>query len=135
MNVPTTAIAALIRRVALTSVSAVALTGLSASAAFAGQSQEIATEGGSVVFRDRGETIRALDERRDGYGVGAYLEWYDKEDGEYHRDHAIDATSGKGPARRSFAIREGTIVGLMMCYTRNGHAVPGMCSEKQQAVA
>jgi hypothetical protein len=134
MYVPTTRIAPAIRRAALTGASAVALSGLGATAAQAGQSQEIATEGGSVVFLDRGERVRAHDERRDGYGVGAFVLWTDDE-GNFHKVKVIDGRSSGGPARRNLSIPEHTRVGLSMCYTRNGYAVPGKCSDEQQAVA
>jgi hypothetical protein len=118
----------------LTGAWAVALSGLGATAAQAGQSQEIATEGGSVVFLDRGERVRAHDERRDGYGVGAFVLWTDDE-GNFHKVKVIDSRSSGGPARRNLSIPEHTRGGLSMCYTRNGYAVPGKCSDEQQAVA
>ena len=50
-----TPIAARFRRIALAGAVAVAVSGLGVPAASAGQSQEIATGGGSVVFKHRGE--------------------------------------------------------------------------------
>src|SRR5688500_9830462 len=61
-----TPIAAMFRRVALAGAVAVAACGVGVPAASAGQSEEIATGGGSVVFEHRGERVLAYDERRDG---------------------------------------------------------------------
>ena len=127
-------IAALFRRVALVGALAVAACAVGVPAASAGQSQEIATGGGSVVFSHRGERLLAYDERRDGWGVVAFLLWVDDRTGRLHREEAIDGRSGGGPARRNLKIPEGTKVDLTMCYEKRDGRL-GDCSDTQYGEA
>jgi hypothetical protein len=129
-----TPIAARFRRTALAGALAVAACGVGVPAASAGQSQEIATGGGSVVFEHRGERLLAYDERRDGWGVAAYVLWEDRRTGRLHREEAIDGRSGGGPARRNLKIPEGTKVELTMCYAKHDGEL-GDCSDTQYAEA
>ena len=131
-----TPIAARFRRIALAGAVAVAVSGLGVPAASAGQSQEIATGGGSVVFKHRGERVLAYDERRDGWGVTAYVHWTDRRTGRFHREDAFDGRSGGGHARRNLKIPEGTKVDLTMCYEKRGRdGELGDCSDTQHAEA
>jgi hypothetical protein len=123
------------RRIALAGALAVAACGVGVPAASAGQSQEIALGGGSVVFEHRGERLLAYDERRDGYGVDAILLWWDDRTGRLHRVDLIDGRSGGGPARRNLKIPEGNKVGLSLCYTKNGSPIADKCSREQDAEA
>ena len=125
----------MIRRIAVTGALAVAVCGLAVPAASAGQSQEIATGGGSVVFEHRGERLLAYDERRDGYGVAAIVLWQDDRTSRFHRKIAIDGRSGGGPARKNLKIPEGNKVSLVMCYTNNGVVDADKCSGTQHAEA
>ena len=130
-----TPVAARFRRFALAGALAVAACGVGVPAASAGQSQEIATGGGSVVFSHRGERVLAYDERRDGYGVAAVLLWQDDRTHHFHNVQVIDGRSGGGPARRNLKIPEGNKVEMEMCYTNNGEVDPDKCSETQVAEA
>jgi hypothetical protein len=130
-----TPITATIRRVALAGALAMGMSGLGVPAASAGQSQEIATGGGSVVFKHRGERVLAYDERRDGYGVAAIVLWQDDRTDRFHRKIVIDGRSGGGPARRNLKIPEGNKVSLTMCYTNNGQVDADKCSGTQDAEA
>jgi hypothetical protein len=129
MNVSTS------RRIASACAVALALCGISAPAALAGKSQEIATGGGSVVFEHRGERVLAYDERHDGLGVAAVLVWQDKKTRHFHNESVIDHRSGGGPARANFKITEGSVVSILMCHTDNGEIDPDKCTGTQKAVA
>jgi hypothetical protein len=129
MNVSTS------RRIALAGALALAACGAGAPAASAGQSQEITTGGGSVVFEHRGERVLAHDELRDGRGVAAIVLWQDKNTDRFHRVTVIDGSSTGGPARKNLSIPEGNKVELVMCYTDNGQVDPDQCSGTQRAVA
>ena len=59
--------------IAVTGVLALAVSGLSVPAASAGDSELIEVKGGYGLFADGGDLLRAVDQRRDGYGVRARL--------------------------------------------------------------
>jgi hypothetical protein len=130
-------IAATIRRIALTGALVLTVFGLSVPAASAGESQEIDTDGGLVHFDvsdgigDSTQNLGVLDERRDGYGVRAYLHWTDR-DGPHTASVTDPTSSGKGDAK-GLSILSGTAVLLSMCYIDNGRIV--QCSFSQPAEA
>jgi hypothetical protein len=120
-----------IRRIAAAGTLALAGFALSVPAASAGESEAIETEGGSVVFSHQGERLEAYDERRDGYGVRARVVWNDDFGG--HDTYVTDYSSNGGPARRNLSFREGQVLWLEMCYTKNRRSVK--CSLTQRAEA
>jgi len=117
------------RRIAV--IAALTALGISVPSASAGQSEEISTERGSVVFLANGERLLAHDEKRDGYGVRAVLTWNDEFGG--HTASVTDGSSSGGPARRNLSFPERKTVWLQLCYTKNG--AQGKCSLTQRAVA
>ena len=97
------------------------LFGLSVSAASAGESETISTKGGSVAFRDKGERLVALDQRKDGLAVRAYLQT--KKGSLFsvtdpHTDGALLIPAVKDLS--GILIQENTPVRLWMCYTKLG---------------
>jgi hypothetical protein len=120
-----------VRRVAAAGALALAGFALTAPTASAGESEAIETEGGSVVFHHRGDRLEAYDERRDGYGVRARVIWNDESGG--HEKYVTDYSSSGGPARRNLSFREGQVLWLEMCYTKNRRSVK--CSLSQRAEA
>lgn len=66
--------AAVVRRLAVISALALTLFGLSVPAASAGESESISTKRGAISFRDKGERLVALDKRKDGLSIRAYLQ-------------------------------------------------------------
>jgi hypothetical protein len=120
-----------VKRFAVTGALALPLFGLGVTPALAGENEQISTEGGSVVFTHRGEILLAEDERRDGYGVGAFLTWNDDFGG--HQAKVVDGHAGGRPARRNLSLPEGTTVWLEICYTKHGRGVK--CSLTQRAEA
>ena len=111
--------------------------GISVPGASAGESQEIDTDGGRVSFDASStfggdtQSLGVLDQRRDGWGVRAYLHWTDRE-GPHTASVTDPRSSGKGDAR-SLAIFGGTAVLLSMCYIDEGRIV--QCSFSQPAEA
>ena len=111
--------------------------GICVPAASAGKSQEIDTDGGRVSFDASStfggdtQSLGVLDQRRDGWGVRAYLHWTDRE-GPHTASVTDPRSSGKGDAR-GLAIFGGTAVLLSMCYIDEGRIV--QCSFSQPAEA
>jgi hypothetical protein len=135
MTIPTTTPGILARartpilaKTAVTGSLLVALLGLGAGTAYAGQDQQIGTKGGLVRFQANGEILAATDTTADGYSVRAELYWAG--------GRAFIADFGFQDARErrvNLSIREGTDVKLRMCYIRE--ARPVHCSRLQQGVA
>jgi hypothetical protein len=126
-----------IRRIAVTGALALAVLGLGASAAFAGESQVIDTDGGVVrfdasrAFGDQVQSLAVKDQRRDGWAVRAYLHWTDR-DGPHTASLTDPRSSGGGDAKE-LSILGGVPVLLSMCYIDDGRIV--QCSFSQPAVA
>jgi hypothetical protein len=126
--------------VRLAAVGALALTvfAVSASAASAGSHERILTRGGVVWFDHTGDYIGALDRRKDGYAVRAYLNWRVGED-LYEEEVTDDRGFTPGPADpdravyRKLFIPEGTTVTLTMCYAEGD--INRRCSQGQRAEA
>lgn len=120
-------------------IGALALTMLAISApvASAGESQEIDTDGGRVSFDASStlggdtQSLGVLDQRRDGWGVRAYLHWTDR-DGPHTASVTDARSSGKGDAK-GLSIFGGTAVLLSMCYIDEGRIV--QCSFSQPGEA
>jgi hypothetical protein len=141
MNIPSTTPGtlprAMIRRLAALSALALTVFGVSVPAASA-DDQRIRTNGGEVNFNDAGGpvgnnvvSISAIDKRRDGYAVRAYLQWTDR-DGVHATSVTDPRSTGKGDAK-DVVILSGTAVLLSMCYIDNGHIK--QCSFSQPAAA
>jgi hypothetical protein len=107
---------------------ALAMFAVSGSAASAGETEEIKTKGGEVIFFDFDNTIRATDALPDGKSVRAYLHWSSTESASV-LDKKFDSKSASKPLK----IREGTTVWLQMCYVKKG--VDVQCSKSQRAEA
>jgi predicted amidohydrolase len=130
-----TPIAGVLRRLAVAGALALTVFAVSASAASAGEHERIATKGGTVWFDHTGDYIGALDRRKDGYAVRAYLLWTYR-----HKPYTEEVTDNTGftpgpndPHRavyRQLSIPEGTTARLIMCYVPNGR-----CSQPQFAEA
>ncbi len=106
----------------------VALLGLGAGTASAGEDQQVGTKGGFVRFQAHGEILAATDTTADGYSVRAELYWAG--------GRAFVADFGFQDARErrvNLSIREGTEVKLRMCYITD--ARPVHCSRLQRGVA
>jgi hypothetical protein len=109
-----------------TLLAALAVLGLSAPSALAGENERIDGRYGYVKFEHYGEVIEAADIYKDGHGVRAELKW---EGGFAHVTNA-----GKlYPVAKNLSIQEGTDVYLRMCYTEN--LKPFKCSGWQHAEA
>jgi hypothetical protein len=128
-----TPIATMLRRVAVIGALALTLVCVAVPAASASQDEQITTKGGEVEFEGTGDIIRALDKRRDGYGVRARLKWFDPVTRTSEKAYLTDPTSAGTWKSRRLAIPEGITVRLMMCYVDNGRAV--QCSKEQEGVA
>ena len=122
----------IVRRLIAISALAVTLFGLSVSAASAGESETISTKGGSVSFRDKGERLVALDQRKDGLSVRAYLQ--------IRKGSLFSVTDPRTdgalliPAVKDLSgvlIQENTAVRLWMCYVKFGVVV--RCSNYKNA--
>jgi hypothetical protein len=125
--------AAIIRRLSAICALALAVFGLSASAASAGESERIRTKGGVAKFDASGDILRVLDTRRDGYSVRARLTWFDPTDNTLQEAFLTDPNSkGRSKAKR-LAIPEGITVRLKLCYVDN--TGPVSCSKEQDGVA
>jgi hypothetical protein len=125
-----------LRRIALAGVLALTLFGVGVPAASASQ-QRIRTGGGEVTFvngdgaADDVESLLALDKRRDGYGVRAYLMWSDRSG--LHRASVTDPESAGEGDSTDVHVLDGTSVLLTMCYIDEGRIK--RCSYSQGAVA
>ena len=134
MTVPTTPGLRARARV-LAAIAALVLTvfGVAAPAASAGESETITTKRGGVAFLHKGERLRALDTRKDGLSIRAYLR---TRDGSTFR--VTDwRTDGRFliPAERSLdavLIEENKLVSLWMCYVKFG--VDVKCSKAKTAI-
>jgi hypothetical protein len=120
MNVPTTR-----RRLAAAAAVSLAALGLSAPAASAGEDESIDVNGGYVLFLDEDELLIAADQRRDGYGMRAYL----LEVG----TSSVTAVGAGERETKDLSIPEGSEVWLKACYTKKGKVVK--CSNFQRAEA
>ncbi len=136
MTIPTTpgmSSRVIVRRLATIGALALTLFGFSASAASAGESETIHKKGGSVAFLDRGERLRALDTRKDGLSVRAYLGLRDGS-----KFSVTDPRTDGAlliPAEKSLdgaLIQEGKLVWLWMCYVKFG--VDVKCSKAKTAI-
>jgi hypothetical protein len=120
--------AAIIRRLAAIFAVALAVFGVSVSAASAGSDESIKTKRGLAAFNDKGETLIADDTLADKQGVQAFLFW---------NGRSVTVTDGNGannsPNSKSLSIPEGTKVKLKLCYVDNG--VVTKCSRAQSATA
>jgi hypothetical protein len=118
----------IVARIAVTGSLLVALLGLGAGTASAGQDQQIVTKGGIVRFQAHGEILAATDTTADGYDVRAELYWAGGRAfiGDFGFDDARES-------RSNLAIAEGTHVKLRMCYLDD--ARPVHCSRLQPGVA
>ncbi len=104
--------------------------GPGATTAFAGQSQTIETERGSVRFEHRGEILTAYaGPYAGGRGIRAYLDWT-----KHAIVTALQGAGSTGSKSKNLAIREGTTVYLRMCYT-NLDNEDTRCSKRQRGVA
>jgi hypothetical protein len=114
--------------IAVTGSLLVALLGLGAGTASAGQDQQIGTKGGFVRFQAHGEILAATDTTADGYDVRAELYWAGGRAfiGDFGFDDARES-------RSNLSIPEGTHVKLRMCYLDD--ARPVHCSHLQPGVA
>jgi hypothetical protein len=140
MTIPITTPGAFGRARRLAAVGALALTvfAISASAASAGEHERIATKGGTAWFDHSGEYIAALDRRKDGYTVRAYLLW---REGDVPRVEEVIDNTGFTPGPndphravyRHVSVPEGTTVRLMMCYAEGD--LNRRCSQPQYAEA
>jgi hypothetical protein len=129
-------------RIALAAACAAGLSAAGAATASAGQHERILTKGGVVWFDHSGDYIGALDRRKDGLGVRAYLNWRDPRTGDLEEQYITD-TRGYRPGppsprravyRSLSAIPEGTEVTLTMCYVTK-HNTNDPCSGEQEAEA
>jgi hypothetical protein len=137
-----TPIAGVLWRLVAVAALAVATLAVSASAASAGSHERILTKGGVVWFDHTGNYIGALDRRKDGHAVRAYLDWWEREgDGYVHHEEEVTDDRGhtNGPADpdlavyRKLFVPEGTTVELTMCYSQG--SVNRRCSQPQSATA
>jgi hypothetical protein len=131
-----------IKLTTLGAVLALAVSAIGASTASAGSHERILTKGGVVWFDHTGNYIGALDRRKDGYAVRAYLNWSEVRDGEtvLREEEVTDDRGYKpGPADpdravyRKLFIKEGTRVTLTMCYSQGD--LNRRCSQGQAATA
>lgn len=112
--------------IAVTGVLALAVSGLSVPAASAGDSELIEVKGGYGLFADGGDLLRAVDQRRDGYGVRARLG--------FSGTSATATAQGVGELQdNDLNVREGAKVWLQVCYTKKG--VDVKCSQFQRGTA
>jgi hypothetical protein len=118
----------IVRRIAVTSALILSVFGLSASAASAGEVENIHTKGGSVGFNDKNEIVVAFDHLLDGYGVRAYLSWRGG------KAWVTDYGAYGDTASMNLSLREGTPVWLTMCYI-NKKGAKVKCSSPQRATA
>jgi hypothetical protein len=141
MNIPTTpgtlgrarnSQAAIVRRIVAVSALGLTVFGLGVSVASAGESETISRKGGSVSFRDKGERLVALDQRKDGLAVRAYLQepkgsLFSVTDPRTDGSLVIPAVKDLG----GVLIQENTPVRLWMCYVKFG--VDVKCSNFKNA--
>jgi hypothetical protein len=126
------------RRIALAGALAVTVSAVAVPAASAGSHERILTKGGAVWFDHSGEYIAALDIRKDGYSVRAYLDW---DDGDGHHTEAVTDNLGARPGPidpdrsvyRHISVPEHTTVWLTMCYSQGDYN--RQCSNAQRAEA
>jgi hypothetical protein len=123
----------MLRRVAVIGALALTLVCAAVPAASASQDEQITTKRGEVEFEGTGDIIRALDKRRDGYGVRARLKWFDPITRTLEKAYLTDPSSAGTWKSKRLAIPEGITVRLRMCYVNNGHAFK--CSKEQEGVA
>ena len=117
-----------LRGLAAAAVATAAVCGLGAPAASAATSESIATHRGSVAFHGDGEELWAIDQKRDGYGIRAFLSW---------KGHwaSVSDRGARGVAElRDLSIPERTPVYLQMCYLGAG-GKQVKCSRPQVAFA
>jgi hypothetical protein len=128
-------------RLALAGACTAGLAGAGAGPASAGSHERILTKGGVVWFDHTGDYIGALDRRKDGYAVRAYLNWMDPRTGDL-KEASITDTRGYRPGspdphravyRSLSSIPEGTEVTLTLCYAQG--EVNRRCSQSQKARA
>ena len=126
------------RRVALAGALALTVSALAVPAASAGEHERILTKGGAVWFDHSGEYIAALDLRKDGYSVRAYLDWDYR--GAHYTEDVTDNLGGRpGPVDpdrsvyRQISVPEHTTVTLTMCYSQGEYNRE--CSAGQRAEA
>ena len=146
MTIPLTtpgAFGRVLRLLAVTGALAVTVFAVGATTASAGEHERIVTKGGVVWFDHTGDYIAALDRRKDGYGVRAYLDWMEGHgDDVVLRQEDINDDRGftPGPADphravyRKLFVPEGTTVELTMCYSTKGDG-NRRCSQPQRAEA
>ncbi len=129
-------------RLAAAGALAATVSAVGASTASAGSHERILTNGGVVWFDHTGDYIGALDRRKDGHAVRAYLNWWEREGGEYvHHEEEVtdDRGHANGPADpdlavyRKLFVPEGTTVELTMCYSQG--TSNRRCSQPQSAKA
>ena len=147
MSIPPTTPGALprargLRRLALAGACAAAALATGAPGAEAGSHERILTKGGVVWFDHTGNYIGALDRRKDGYAVRAYLNWIQGEgEDSVLREEEITDTRGYRPGPpdphravfRKLFIKEGTRVELTMCYAQGDFN--RRCSDRQVATS
>ena len=145
MTIPTTTPGAFVRVLRLLAVAgALAMTAsaVGAATASAGSHERILTKGGVVWFDHTGDYIGALDRRKDGHAVRAYLDWWEREGDEYVH-HTEEVTDDRGYTNgppdpdlavyRKLFIPEGTTVRLTLCYSQG--TSNRRCSQPQSATA
>jgi hypothetical protein len=126
------------RRFAVAGILALTVSALVVPAASAGSHERILTKGGAVWFDHSGEYIAALDLRKDGYSVRAYLDWDDRNG---HHTEAVTDNLGARPGPvdpdrsvyRQISVPEHTTVTLTMCYSQGDYN--RQCSRGQLAEA
>jgi hypothetical protein len=137
-----TPIAGALRRLAVVGALALSVCAVSATEASAGEHERIATKGGTVWFDHSGEYIAALDRRKDGHTVRAYVTWIEgRGEDSVLREEAVTDNTGFTPGPndphravyRKIHIPEGTTVDLMMCYSQGDYN--RQCSQAQRAEA
>ena len=129
-----TPVAGVLRRLALVGVLTLTVLGLTVPAASAGEYEDISTKRGAVAFQPRGDTLFAIDNKRDGIGIAATIYW--KPDPNSPRKlsaSVLDGGAGGVAKTKRVNLREGTIVELEMCYFRHSGLIK--CSKLQKAVA
>jgi hypothetical protein len=146
MSIPFTTAGAFARaltwRLVAVGALAVTMSAIATSPASAGSHERILTKGGVVWFDHTGDYIAALDRRKDGHAVRAYLNWAEQQGGEtVLREEEVTDDRGftPGPADpdravyRKLFIPEGTTVTLTMCYAEGD--INRRCSNGQRATA
>jgi hypothetical protein len=134
-----TPLAAIVRRLVVTSAVALTVFGLGAPAASAEEDEKIDVDGGYAEFTNSGadigqENLWVGDDRRDGVGVRAYLDWHDA-DGRH--TVSVTASNSTEDADDNVVVYvpeapgKGTAVTLSVCYIDNGHVK--QCSLGQRA--